>query len=153
MKNHIHILSRAVIIDDEHILLCKTLDLTPGFYFLPGGHIEHEESAEEAVKRELMEESGATIRIKRFLGILEHIFVPGHNSICHNHEYNLFFEADADSLKRHIPLPKREKHIGLVWTPLPAIGNIDLRPEKLKTLISEWTSASVNNTFKSQISI
>lgn len=150
MKNHIHTLSRAVVIDDEHILLCKTLDLTPEFYFLPGGHIEHEESAEEAVTRELLEETGAKVEIIRFFGLLEHIFTPGHNSICHNHEYNLFFEASSDSLKRHIPIPRQEDHIELVWMPLAQIQNIDIRPEKLKSLIAEWTSAPVNNIFQSQ---
>ncbi|MDP1975362.1 MAG: NUDIX domain-containing protein, partial [Alphaproteobacteria bacterium] len=57
--NNIHVLSRAVIIDQDHILLCKTLDLQINFYFLPGGHVEHGESVCEAVLRELKEESGA----------------------------------------------------------------------------------------------
>ena len=57
-KNNIHVLSRAIILDQEHILVCKTRDLPISFYFLPGGHIEHGESAEAAVIRELLEESG-----------------------------------------------------------------------------------------------
>ena len=32
-KNNIHVLSRAVIIDCEYILRCKTLDLEENFYF------------------------------------------------------------------------------------------------------------------------
>src|ERR1700734_1204151 len=103
-NNHtIHVLSRAVIIDQQHILVCKTLDLPISFYFLPGGHVEHEESAESAVIREVFEESGSQCTIKRFLGCLEYSFEPGHSSICHNHEYNLIFEGESDSLKLRTP--------------------------------------------------
>lgn len=64
-KDNIHVLSRAVIIDQGHILLCKALNLPQQLLCLPGGHIEHGESAEAAVLRELLEESGFefTLRI------------------------------------------------------------------------------------------
>ena len=117
-KNIIHVLSRAVILDQEHILVCKTLDLPKSFYFLPGGHIERGESAEAAVVREVWEESGAQCSIKRFLGCLEYSFVPGHSSICHNHEYNLIFEVESLALKCKLPVPQREDHIQLLWLPL-----------------------------------
>ena len=85
-KNNIHVLSRAVIIDQQSILLCKTLDLQANFYFLPGGHVEHGESVRESILRELMEETGSSGKIKRFLGCLEYSFEFSANSICHNHE-------------------------------------------------------------------
>lgn len=50
-KDGIHVLARAVIIDQDNILLCQTLDLPVSFYFLPGGHVEHEESASSALIR------------------------------------------------------------------------------------------------------
>lgn len=59
-----HVLSRAAIIHDDKILLCKTLDLEISFYFLPGGHIEHSESAEDSLLRELKEETSADCKIK-----------------------------------------------------------------------------------------
>jgi len=148
-KNATHVLSRAVIMDEEHILLCKTLDLPKSFYFLPGGHIEHGESAETAVIREVLEESGAQCSIKRFLGCLEHSFEPGHSSICHNHEYNLVFEAESPSLKCNISIPQREDHIELLWVPLTTINEIDFRPESLKTILSEWLEGSANGSFRS----
>jgi 8-oxo-dGTP diphosphatase len=79
-KNNIHVLSRAVIIDQHHLLLCKTLDLKNNFYFLPGGHVEHGESVETSLLRELIEETGSEAKIKRFLGCLEYSFEPGANS-------------------------------------------------------------------------
>lgn len=148
-KDKIHVLSRAVILDQDHILLCKTLDLPISFYFLPGGHVEHGESVETSLLRELVEEAGVTCKIKRFLGCLEHSFEPGHNSICHNHEYNFVFEAESEDLKVGREILPLEDHIGLVWMPLSKIAEIDLRAEPLRTLLPEWLKASPNDAFKS----
>ncbi|MCT4634700.1 MAG: NUDIX domain-containing protein [Rickettsiales bacterium] len=147
-QNNIHVLSRAVIIDQNHILLCKTTNLSKNFYFLPGGHIEHGESAKEALLRELLEETGAECDINRFLGCLEYSFEPGHSSICHNHEYNLVFEVTSNYLKRNINIPKLENHIELLWIPLNKINKIDFRAEPLKELIPRWLSEK-NNVFES----
>lgn len=150
-NKHIHVLSRAVIIDEEHILLCKTLDLPSNFYFLPGGHVEHGESIEQAVLRELLEESGAVCTITRFLGCLEHSFKPGRYSVCHNHEYNFIFEATSDSLKINNPIPDLEEHIKLSWMPLSQLAEIDF-PTPLKTLIPKWLEyKNTHQAFSSQM--
>lgn len=150
-KDKIHALSRAVIIDQHHILLCKTLDLSINFYFLPGGHIEHGESAHNAVLRELLEECGIECKIKKFLGILEYSFVPGHSSICHNHEYNFFFEVESDYLKFGDEIKTLEDHIEILWVPLVKINEIDFRPEPLRKLIPEWLGYDMSAAFKSEM--
>jgi len=147
----IHSLSRAVIIDQGHVLLCQTLDLDPPFYFLPGGHIEHKESAQEAILRELMEEANAPARIKRFLGVLEHSFTPGHNSICHSHEYNFYFEVESDSLKFPMHPQQMEKHIVLSWFPLKDLDQIDLRPSPIRALLSQWLGDPHTSKFQSEM--
>ena len=147
--NNIHVLSRAVILDQDHILLCNTLDLPKNFFFLPGGHIHHGESAQKALIRELIEETGVECRIKRFLGCLEYSFEPGHSSICHNHEYNFIFEAESEILKIGHTVPTLEPHLALVWTPLNSLLELDFRAEPLKQLIPKWLSMSRNNSFES----
>lgn len=150
MKDKIHVLSRAVIVDQEHLLVCKTLDLPTPFYFLPGGHVEHGESAESAVLRELREEAGVQAKITRFLGCFEYSFEPGHNSICHNHEYNLFFRAESSALKLGIPIQKMEAHIKLLWHPLNELAKIDFRPTPLKEILPKWLSDG-GNPFQSHM--
>jgi 8-oxo-dGTP diphosphatase len=150
-KNNIHVLSRAVIIDQNHILLCKTLDLKTNFYFLPGGHVEHGESVESSLLRELMEETGSSGKIKRFLGCLEYSFEFGANSICHNHEYNFIFEVESDNLRMQYKVPQLEKQIELVWMPLLKITEIDLRAKPLRNLIPEWLNKPSNSYLHSEM--
>ncbi|HXH55391.1 MAG TPA: NUDIX domain-containing protein [Gammaproteobacteria bacterium] len=148
-KNNIHVLSRAVIIDQNKILLCKTLDLSISFYFLPGGHVEHGESVETSLLRELIEESGAKCNIKRFLGCLEYSFEPGHSSICHNHEYNFIFEVESETLKSNHKILSHEAHIELLWMPLDKLSEIDFRAEPLRKLVPQWLESPSNNAFES----
>ena len=148
-KNNIHVLSRGVIIDQDHILLCKTLDLPISFYFLPGGHVEHVESVEISLLRELMEETGANCKIKRFLGCLEYSFEPGHSSICHNHEYNFIFETESESLKIENKIPQLEAHIELIWVPLHQLSEIDFRAEPLRELVPQWLKTPTSDVFRS----
>jgi 8-oxo-dGTP diphosphatase len=148
-KNNIHVLSRAVIIDQEQILLCKTFDLPTSFYFLPGGHIEHGESVSTSLIRELIEETGAQCKIKRFLGCLEYSFEPGHSGICHNHEYNFIFEVESEVLKSATQPPHLETHIELLWVPLNRLSEIDFRAEPLQGLVPEWIKSPSSNSFRS----
>ncbi len=150
-QERMHVVSKAIIIDQEKILICKVLDLETKFYYLPGGHIEQGESAHNALIRELKEETGFNCKIKRFLGCLEYSFKPGQNSICHNHEYNLIFEASSDLLKSTKTIISPEKHIELVWMPLDKLDTIDFRPEPLSELIPQWLNNDENNVFKSQM--
>jgi 8-oxo-dGTP diphosphatase len=71
-NKNIHTLARAIIIDQGHILLAHHPSWKQGHYYLPGGHIEHGESAQQTVLRELDEEMGLTFTIGRFLGCLEY---------------------------------------------------------------------------------
>ena len=151
-KDSIHVLTRAVIIDQDNILLCKTLDLPVSFYFLPGGHVEHGESASSALIRELSEETGTrNVEIKRFLGVLEHSFESGFSSICHNHEYNLIFEVASEKLKINSKILQIEDHIQILWMPVKNIINIDFRPEPLKNLILKWLECDYNHSFHSEM--
>jgi 8-oxo-dGTP diphosphatase len=61
----------AVVFDDEGRLLLIKRKSPPfkGCYALPGGFVEVGETVEDAVRRELMEETGVTANSERLVGI------------------------------------------------------------------------------------
>ena len=56
---------RCVIKRDDEVLLCRNPDVT---HILPGGKREQGESLSETLKRELLEETGWTVKQTRLLG-------------------------------------------------------------------------------------
>ena len=67
----------AVIFDDAgKVLLERRSD--NGFWGLPGGAVEVGESVEQAVVREVMEETGLRVDVKRLIGVYSD---PRHNNI------------------------------------------------------------------------
>src|SRR5512143_2130612 len=61
--------SSAVIFDDkrEKVLLTRRAD--NGLWCLPGGKMEPGESVEECCRREVVEETGLDVKLKRLIGV------------------------------------------------------------------------------------
>lgn len=60
----------ALIIKDNKILLIKRgSEPFKGYWGVPGGYVDWDESAEEAVKREVAEELDLTVETTQFVGI------------------------------------------------------------------------------------
>ncbi|HUW72113.1 MAG TPA: NUDIX hydrolase [Candidatus Humimicrobiaceae bacterium] len=60
----------GIILEKDKVLLLKRA-LRPffGSWTLPGGHVEYGETVEKAVKREMKEELGVTVKIKKLFGV------------------------------------------------------------------------------------
>lgn len=60
----------GIIIENKKVLLIKrVIEPFRGCWVLPGGHVEYGEKVEEAVTREMKEELGVSVKIKKLIGI------------------------------------------------------------------------------------
>lgn len=65
--NHFRIGVYALIFDKEHVLLAHRRDID--WWNLPGGGMEIGETVEEAVSREVKEETGLEVQVERLVGV------------------------------------------------------------------------------------
>ena len=71
MPDRLGVGANAIILDDDsRVLLEKRSD--NGWWGLPGGHVEIGESAQDAVVREVFEETGLEVQVTRLVGIYSH---------------------------------------------------------------------------------
>ncbi|MBO1308478.1 NUDIX domain-containing protein [Enterococcus sp. 669A] len=81
----------AIIANDQNEIII--VQAPNGAYFLPGGEIEGEETKEEAIDREMLEELGYKITLAEYLGEASEYFYSRHrDTYFYNPGY--FFVAD-----------------------------------------------------------
>lgn len=67
----------AVVVDQrQRVLLALWNEVDPPLWTMPGGGVEFAETIEEAVVRELREETGYEVRVDRLLGVHSHVISP-----------------------------------------------------------------------------
>lgn len=74
--------SAAVFRGSEVLLVKRGQKLGQGLWSLPGGKVEFGETAEEAARREVLEETGLDIYVKGFAGLFEIISGEIHFAIA-----------------------------------------------------------------------
>ena len=62
----------SAAIFDEHRRVLLTRRVDNGLWCLPGGGMDPGESAAEACEREVLEETGLSVRVKRLVGVYSH---------------------------------------------------------------------------------
>lgn len=126
MKNNLEIISRAIVVNNHKLLLCKTRGAK--YFFLPGGHVEFGETAIQALKREFKEEINGQIKRAVFLGALENIFTAKRRK---RHEILLLHLATLKSNEAK----SIERHLSFEWINLKDLKRTPLRPKATKILI------------------
>ncbi|OGC42466.1 hypothetical protein A2Y85_04695 [candidate division WOR-3 bacterium RBG_13_43_14] len=140
----IELIVRAVIIHDHQVMLVRKKNRN--YSFLPGGHVEFGESAANALQRELKEETGIDVKVKRFLGAIEHAWKE--NGRQHA-EINLIFEAQPK--KKTKIIRSLEAELIFWWQDIDQIKQIKLQPYCLSEFLPDWISTKNKECWASAI--
>lgn len=140
MSYKIRVSSRAIIIHDGKILLNKFGD---GIYYnFIGGGIEENETAKQAVVREIMEESGLSADVGELVFTLEHEPKSCNYLLGNNHHISLFFRCYLNTditprIPSHVDTNPDDPSITSVaeWVELSKLNKINFIPKIYEPLI------------------
>lgn len=114
----------AVIVREEHVLLAAFGNAERPHYNFPGGGVEPGESVYDALRREVCEETGATVTdIGRLLLVWE--YEPRQHGAVYGdvHKLCLMFECSiAEGRSPLTPARPDPQQLGAVWLPIDALG-------------------------------
>lgn len=122
-------LSGCAIIHDKNILLLYRIE--QNHYEFPGGKVEAEEDLETAARREVREEIGVEVEIKKPLGSV--VFTNPKNGMLH--ESHLFLAEIADKSEPEVREVQKFSH--LKWIPLEKYTEFPLAPNA-KEFCEKW---------------
>ena len=114
----------AVVVSDGSLLMVQR-DQEPakGLWTLPGGRVERGEYIEDALRREVEEETGIDVEVERLLGIFEVVGDP--------HFVILDFLATAAPGAE----PRAATDVAAArWVPLDEVETMELTPRLVETL-------------------
>ncbi len=122
----------AIIIQDNQILMVR--NFRDPYYYSVGGRVHLHESLEEAVLREVLEETGVPLEIDKLGFIHENFFTLEHSGEVF-HEISFFYYMKPVANFRQINASLTEDGIEekLEWIPLDKINEYALYPEFFKT--------------------
>ena len=113
--------SAAIFDEQERVLLTRRTD--NGQWCLPGGAVDAGESVAEACEREVWEETGLRVRVKRLVGVYSHpdqlVIYPDGNKA---HIVALHFEAEIVSGKPSL----RDETTGFGYFTMGEIQQMDV---------------------------
>lgn len=113
-----------VFIRDGHILLLqRKKSPETGAWGIPGGKIDFLETAEQAIRREALEETGLEAGDIKLLGLSEQLF---HDE--KQHWFGVLFQAE--SFSGEIQLLEPDKHGGIDWFPLDKLPDRLTLPDR-----------------------
>jgi ADP-ribose pyrophosphatase YjhB (NUDIX family) len=134
MGKGIEVIARAVIVENDHVFLCQKVD--KAISYLPGGHVERDESARASLLREFEEEFWGKGKIGAFLGVVEHAYTKQNGKSYH--EINLIFAARLLNLSYPQTPQVRESDLSFHWRPLATLPEAALEPAPMREIVAAY---------------
>jgi ADP-ribose pyrophosphatase YjhB (NUDIX family) len=134
----VRISARALIIENDAVLLAEFDDESGLHYNLPGGGQKQGESLPETVRREVREETGAEVgEVGPLLFVVEYEPVRNRFWAGEGHAISIIFACTlASSSVPHLPEPHDPNQTAVRWIPLAELEQIELLPFVAKQIVS-----------------
>jgi 8-oxo-dGTP diphosphatase len=127
MKNRIR--ATALVIKDGKVLLIHRKN-EKEFYVFPGGGVEGGETVEQAIQRELLEETSIIVKINK---ILEHkIYNDGIENYAYLCDYVSGEPRLADDSPERIEMESGIEYYNPMWVEIKDLENMTVWPEEAK---------------------
>jgi len=126
---------RAVIIQDNQLL---ALEKTDGGYSLPGGAPNTDETLEQGLSRECMEEIGCQINIDKLLHVADYFKIRDSVPPTTRHQIEFFFLCSVPkNYEPHSGHHPDKRQVNVVWLEIESIEQQQLVPEGIITPIKK----------------
>ena len=144
----------AIIVNDGKVLMAKNESFP--FYYSIGGRVDYNETSENAVLREVYEETSVKFEIDRLAFIHENFFVAEwlHYSPCHEIAFYYLMKENENVnnvvcksivLENIVPGGIKES---IHWLPINDLDNYEFYPEFFKTELSCLSNGIVHYVTK-----
>ena len=135
MKNVNETTARGILTIGGQVLLAKGKQ--DGFSHLPGGHVEAGETPQDAVVRELREETGRIVSRMQPIGALDNIYDRGNTRV---HEEIHLFKIWVYPALIEVPPRSQEDWLDFFWCPIQDLGmpNINLQPTAVRDYVAMY---------------
>ena len=143
--------ARAIIIQDNNLLVLKRTGAQGIFYVLPGGGQNHGESITDALLREVKEEVDLEVVSYELLFINE--FIARRDSKfydlepeVHQIDFTYFCDVDQNRTAEVGRIPDKHQ-VGIAWIPLNEVINYEMHPKHdlnfimgapTRDILSDW---------------
>lgn len=138
--------AKALVLKDGKLLLNSHLTSTGEEYFdLPGGGQHVYETMEEAVVREVLEETGLAVEPVRFAALAEEIFTNGDMrerfpEYCHRTMHIFLVRVASETVREKTELDFQQT--GSVWVSPEEAENLPLVPIQLRGRVRQVLDAA-----------
>ncbi|MCA0988434.1 NUDIX domain-containing protein [Guptibacillus algicola] len=123
---------KAIMMEDNKVLLTKNKDDEGYFYLFPGGGQHNGETFPEALLRECMEETGHTIMVGDLLFIREYIGKNHEHASFDSevHQVEFYFACERVG-NGNQPTDPDSHQVGLEWVELEQLNEMRVYPKAL----------------------
>lgn len=128
----------GILMHNDEVLVVK---MNPNsFYCLPGGHVKMGEDTQNAIIREIKEETGYNSHISKLITTTENFFIRKNGKKIH--ELGFYYLLNLDDKeqisKKEYKITEEDEEkieLQLKWIPINELKNIEFKPQELKEKI------------------